>query len=247
MHKQTAIVLVLLALTASPLLAATVSIPDDMVGVLGDVVTAPISVDDATGYLSCQFKITYSTDLLDLSDADVRLGEVISGWTQGTPNIDDARGIAIFSAYGDTPLEEGSGSLFELDFHVVVGTPGTSPLTFLVAWLDDDYPTRDGGSIVTAARPGDANYDGWVDDADASILGAHWRMLDGATWGDGDFNGDHQVTDADAAILAAHWHEGTPPPEGSVPEPATTALLAAGLMSLLAGRFGSVRRKRAAG
>ncbi|MCX7424391.1 MAG: pre-peptidase C-terminal domain-containing protein [Planctomycetia bacterium] len=57
---------------------------------------------------------------------------------------------------------------------------------------------------------GDANGDGVVDDRDASILGAHWRMAEGATWAMGDFNGDGKVNDKDAAIMAAHWTEQTP-------------------------------------
>jgi hypothetical protein len=66
-------------------------------------------------------------------------------------------------------------------------------------------------------------------------------MSAGATWANGDFNGDYQVTDADAAILAAHWHEGAES-ESSVPEPATTVLVAAGLLALLA--FGNPSRAR---
>jgi hypothetical protein len=72
--------------------------------------------------------------------------------------------------------------------------------------------------------PGDANADGVVDDRDASILGSHWLLQEGATWGDGDFNRDGIVNDKDAAILAAHWGEGGG--EESVPEPGSLALLA---------------------
>jgi hypothetical protein len=61
------------------------------------------------------------------------------------------------------------------------------------------------GDIETVSLPGDANRDGVVDDKDASILGAHWQMADGATWADGDFNADERVDDQDAAILAADW------------------------------------------
>jgi hypothetical protein len=64
-------------------------------------------------------------------------------------------------------------------------------------------------SIEVSETPrllGDANGDGKVDDADASILGAHWRTS-GALWEDGDFNGDTFVDDKDAAILAANWTE----------------------------------------
>jgi hypothetical protein len=79
--------------------------------------------------------------------------------------------------------------------------------------------------------PGDANADGVVDDADASILGANWRS-DNATWEMGDFNRDHNVDDRDAAILAAHWEYGpdestssAAPTSTALPEPSALLLL----------------------
>ena len=76
--------------------------------------------------------------------------------------------------------------------------------------------------VTVVPEPGDANNDGYVDDKDASILGANWMQTD-AEWADGDFNRDHVVDDADAAILAAHWGNGVN--EESVPEPGSLALL----------------------
>ena len=85
---------------------------------------------------------------------------------------------------------------------------------------------------TATALPGDANRDGAVNDADASILAAHWQTASGATWEMGDFNVDGAVNDADAALLAAHWTVGAG--EQSVPEPSTVA----GLLGLcLAGRL----------
>ena len=51
---------------------------------------------------------------------------------------------------------------------------------------------------------GDANGDGWVNTADASILAANWQST-GAAWEDGDFNGDGIVNDLDGTLLAANW------------------------------------------
>ncbi|MCX7424957.1 MAG: hypothetical protein NTW96_04930 [Planctomycetia bacterium] len=85
---------------------------------------------------------------------------------------------------------------------------------------------------------GDANDDGFVDDKDASILGAHWMQSgDGIGWGDGDFNEDHVVNDKDAAILAAHWN-----PAGesaATPEPSSSVML----LGLLLGTLAFYRRR----
>ena len=91
--------------------------------------------------------------------------------------------------------------------------------------------------------PGDANFDGYVDDQDASILGSHWQMREGATWADGDFNRDGMVTDADAAIMAAHWREAPPAENVSAPEPAVAAMLAGAAVLLLLRQFAAGRRR----
>jgi hypothetical protein len=70
---------------------------------------------------------------------------------------------------------------------------------------------------------GDANYDGTVDDKDASILASHWHKAGG--WADGDFNGDGKVNDMDAAIMAAHW---TVTPPEATELPASSPLLSDG-------------------
>ncbi|MCX7427810.1 MAG: dockerin type I domain-containing protein [Planctomycetia bacterium] len=82
-------------------------------------------------------------------------------------------------------------------------------------------------SLVVSLPPGlgDANDDGVVDDADASILGAHWHQTSGANWEDGDFNNDHAVDDKDAAILAMHWTFDPGEGNGTVPEPSAPVLL----------------------
>ena len=74
---------------------------------------------------------------------------------------------------------------------------------------------------VTGPGPGDANFDGTVDDADAAILAANWQTQGGASWAMGDFNYDGNVDDIDATIMAVNW--GTV--ATAVPEPGTIALL----------------------
>ncbi|MBN2023367.1 MAG: hypothetical protein JW809_11315 [Pirellulales bacterium] len=93
-----------------------------------------------------------------------------------------------------------------------------------------------GVAEISPLPPGDANGDGLVDKADASILAAHWLQGAGAAWGDGDFNRDGAVDDLDLAILAANWQPG--PGGTSVPEPSVAVLLAGVLAALWRGRMG---------
>jgi hypothetical protein len=85
--------------------------------------------------------------------------------------------------------------------------------------------------------PGDANFDGRVDEEDATILASNWLTLDGtASWSDGDFNGDGNVDETDASLMAGNWLVGVAPP-ASAPEPGTIALIVLGLMVCLTGRY----------
>ena len=84
-------------------------------------------------------------------------------------------------------------------------------------------------SEVVVFRPGDANFDGVVDAADAATLAANWQTQEGATWAMGDFNDDGKVDDIDATLLATNW---STPPSASVPEPSSVVMLFAGLLSI---------------
>lgn len=79
--------------------------------------------------------------------------------------------------------------------------------------------------VFSQSIPGDANNDGYVNAADATILASNWgrtNVTQGAAWGD--FNGDLAVDAADAAILAANW-TGAAERSGAVPEPTVLATL----------------------
>jgi hypothetical protein len=86
-------------------------------------------------------------------------------------------------------------------------------------------------AIDQMPTPGDANGDGLVDDADATILADNWLTTTGAEWTDGDFNGDGAVNEADASILAGNYGY-VAPPAASAPEPSTLLLLFLCLASL---------------
>jgi len=77
---------------------------------------------------------------------------------------------------------------------------------------------------------GDADRDDDVDAVDLATLGLNWSpVATGKAWADGDFDGDGDVDAVDLAALGLNWHPaggGTAP----LPEPATLALVGAGLV-----------------
>jgi len=123
---------------------------------------------------------------------------------------------------------EASGNDFVIQLRDLDGLASAQDCGFMFAFLPYD-------NTLAPARPGDANFDGVVDEQDAAILADHWLKKTGATWWDADFNHDGAVDDLDASILAAHWQY--TPGGAAVPEPGTWALLVGlGLAWVLAGR-----------
>ncbi|MEM6334117.1 MAG: dockerin type I domain-containing protein [Planctomycetota bacterium] len=99
------------------------------------------------------------------------------------------------------------------------------------------------GDLISSLVPGDANGDGQVDTSDLAILAANFGGM-GVIGGIsiGDFNEDGNIDTSDLAILAANFGFGTGPvvANAAIPEPASLALVAAGMG--LAG----LRRRRSA-
>ncbi len=151
----------------------------------------------------------------------------------GTLNNYDDSVIPISDAYLKTGAPSAMYETVELMQLVVADGNGLSiNLTVLTA---TDYNSSTGRFTLTthdlswssaALTAGDANGDGFVDSADASILAQHWLQEFGATWADGDFNRDGAVNDIDATILAANWQSHL----ANVPEPSTLVLLAGMLL-----------------
>ena len=77
--------------------------------------------------------------------------------------------------------------------------------------------------------PGDANYDGRVDDNDLSILLTCWGW--GWTWDQGNFKGSDVVDDNDLSLLLTNWTGSS-----AVPEPMTMGLLVLGGIATLRRR-----------
>ena len=90
------------------------------------------------------------------------------------------------------------------------------------------YGTWQVRRVMPPLLMGDANYDGFVDDDDLSLLLANWKGGD-MGWGRGDFNASQDVDDDDLSLLLANW-TGSPP---VVPEPATAGLLVLGAAAIL--------------
>ena len=104
-----------------------------------------------------------------------------------------------------------------------------------------DFVTVDGIIIGTGRLPGDANHDGVVDISDLTVLSLNWEdASEDKTWEQGDFNGNKYVDISDLTILSGHWTPGGSSfaealaSIGTVPEPATFAMLIAGLVGLVA-------------
>ena len=128
------------------------------------------------------------------------------------------------------------GASFDiLDWGSLAGSSAFDPINLpelgsRFEWDTSELYTTGVLAVLYDPIPGDANRDGFVNEADAAILATNWQTLTGAIWAMGDFNGDYAVNDVDAAILAANWQSAA---SGAVPEPGTITLAALGLLVLV--------------
>lgn len=139
----------------------TISISDDLIGSPGSTVVVPIVISDATGLQSVDIQIKYNTDLLDTSNEQISLGSVISDFSLES-NIDDDSGTIILSAFDPTPLESGTGVIFEIEFQIKGDAPADSntilDLTTVLLGVDGiDFPsdkiTIEDGTLTFGEAP----------------------------------------------------------------------------------------------
>jgi hypothetical protein len=85
---------------------------------------------------------------------------------------------------------------------------------------------------VNSFLNGDMNLDGTVNLADFDLFAANYGKTFVPFWYDGDFNGDLHVGLTDFQALAANYGQSGEVIGEPMPEPATLALLAVGLLAL---------------
>lgn len=139
------------------------------------------------------------------------------------------------------------GSSAANDSHFALGIAEAGTLALLNF---ADEPIDSTTLLVDFTYSGDSNLDGRVDIRDLYALATNWQSSS-ANWITGDFNYNGTVDVTDLTLLAANWQAGvgnplaTPVeslfaslglPEVAVPEPATTVMFLAGLLTLRTAR-----------
>ncbi len=212
---------------------------------------------DVTGIGWHLGEVTGAAEVLCGIDADLPAGSLLTAtlvWDRivGTDSEDiqtvhysldhfDNLDLALYEGGGGTPIAASVSTLDNVE-HIEYALAEGGPYTLGVKMTGADPADSEAYALAWMVRVrGDADLDGEVGDADFSALLGGWGGSD-ARWYDGDWTRDGSVGDDDFSLLLGNWGvsivDGA---DGMAPEPATLALVAAGLAGLM------IRRRRPRG
>lgn len=101
----------------------------------GQMVTLPITINEADQALAFDLTIQYDTDLLDLTTGDLATGGIVSDWLL-TPNLDEGSGTLGIVLSGITPID-GRGELMTLTFLVTNEATGVANVDLSFAQINE--------------------------------------------------------------------------------------------------------------
>jgi hypothetical protein len=139
------------------------SVPDGLVARAGQTIHLPVNVSAFADVQSFDLVVTYDTTLLDLSNADVSLGQSVQGWML-VQNVNDSQGTLRLTMYRLDPASGGPGSVLDLAFHIpLTAASGAAPLSVAGRADEGTVPMSGGPGVLqidaTPPKVIDASFD----------------------------------------------------------------------------------------